>query len=161
MNSSVAGGGGVEGVKTSPVLVSLGEQKRCGWGAAKGGSHPSAPPNQEQARGCLQKFGRRIKTEIGGPRLSLPKLELLGPAPKTAAPHPHPFPNPSPAFAGELTPSLPRSVRTTGQSLRLGWGSLRGCPAARTRGSGPQPGASPPLAPEVQILPELDERGPV
>lgn len=40
-----------------------------------------------------------------------------------------------------------------------GGGSLRGCPVARIRGLGLQPGASLPLAPEVRGRPEPGERG--
>ena len=54
---------------------------------------------------------------------------------------PHPHPNLSLAFEVELTPSLPCSVRTAGQPLRLGWGSLRAAPlrapAARDRSQEP------------------------
>lgn len=67
------------------------------------------------------KFGRMDKDgERWAPPLSTQVGASGSSSPNSSLPHPHP--NPSPAFAGELTPSSPRSVRTEGQPLRLGVG---------------------------------------
>lgn len=91
------GEGEVEGVKTS-VPGSLGEQKRCRWGAAKGGSHPSAPPNLEQARGgvCREIWPMDKDGDRWAPPLST-QVGASGSSSQNSSPHPTspqtPFPH--------------------------------------------------------------------
>lgn len=73
-----------------------------------------------------------------GPASLYPSWSFWVQLPKQQPPPP---PKPVSRIGGELTPSLPRSVRTEGQPLRLGWGSLRAAPlrapAARDRSQEP------------------------
>lgn len=80
---------------------------------------------------------------------------------------PHTHPNPFLRIAEQVNSFFAwLHPRPQDSLLRLGdagggggRGNLRGCPVARTRGLGPQPGASLPLAPEVRGRPEPGERG--
>lgn len=143
-----------------PTLFFL--QKR--WvGSAKGRGHPSDPLNRrKQAWESSGKFslmdGGRAK---GGP--TSVQVRAFGSSPEIAAEPPPPAetPFPSPPHSPAVNSLLAWLSPGVSAACAAGDGEPLCRPVARTRGLGPQSGASLPLAPGVPGHPNAGERGPI